>query len=47
MVVDSLGMHTVVDVGGPDSCGEEEQLEGQEVHGHKEEHPAVRKRLQA
>lgn len=47
MDVDSPGMHTVVDVGGPDSCGEEEQLKGQEVHGHEEEHPAVRKRLQA
>ena len=47
MVTDSLGMHTVMDVGGPDSCGEEEQLKGQEVHGHEEEHPAVWKRLQA
>lgn len=39
-------MYTVMNVGGPDAGGEEQKLKGQEMHGHKEEHPAVRKRLQ-
>lgn len=41
-----LGMYTVMNVGGPDAGGEEQKLKGQEMHGHKEQHPAVWKRLQ-
>lgn len=35
-----------MNVGCPDSSGKQQQLEGQEVHGHNEEHPAVGQRLQ-
>lgn len=38
-------MHTVVDVGGPDAGGKQQQLKGEEVHGYKKEHPTVRHSL--
>ena len=43
----SLPIQAVMDVGGPDSSGKQQQLEGQEVHGHNKEHPAVGQRLQS
>ena len=39
-------IQAVMNVGCPDSSGKQQQLEGQEVHGHNEEHPAVGQRLQ-
>ena len=37
-----LGMYAVVNVGCPDPSCKEQQLKGQEVHGHKEQQPTVR-----
>lgn len=43
----SLGMDTVMYVCGPDASGKQQQLKRQEVHGHKEQHPAVWDSLQS
>lgn len=39
-------MQVVVDVCGPDGCKEEQHLMSQEMHGHIEECPGIRQRLQ-
>lgn len=39
-------MDVVVDVGRPHAGGEQQQLVCEEVHGHKEQGPAVRQGLQ-
>lgn len=41
-----VSMQVVVDVGRPEGCGEEEQLVGEEVHGHDKEREGVGDGLQ-